>query len=211
MLLEEGMQPAQQGQPSTLSPAVDEEQDRLFILSDQMYMHHLLRINYTTYDVRRSQDIINPGTSHWDIMLLDSNADGANRSSTEHPFLYARVLGIYHVNVAYARTGMLDYVTRRLDFVWVRWYDYIGTDSLRWSDRRLDSVCFPPLDNEKACGFIGPQDILCGCHIIPAFVDGKVHRDLTSLSRSAKDVNDFKRYLIDRFALFKGSHSSRID
>jgi hypothetical protein len=38
--------------------------------SDCMYNHRIVRFNYTTYDVRRSQDVINPRTSHCDIMLL---------------------------------------------------------------------------------------------------------------------------------------------
>ena len=70
-----------------------------------MYRHHLARFNYTTYDIRRSQDVINPGTSHHDIMLL-ANTDESN-SNSKHPFLYARVLGIYHVNVIYTGEGKL--------------------------------------------------------------------------------------------------------
>ena len=33
----------------------------VFFKSDRMYEHHLLRINYTMYDVHRSQDVINTG------------------------------------------------------------------------------------------------------------------------------------------------------
>ena len=210
-LLEEG---AQSSMDTEVSPAaVDQAQDRLFILSDRIYKHHLLRINYTTYDVRRSQDIINPGTSHRDIMSLASNPDDdsdTEGSSPEHPFIYARVLGIYHVNVAYAGMGMHDYVTRRLDFVWVRWYDYVGTESLHWSDRRLDSVRFPPMASEHAFGFLDPRDILRGCHVVPAFVDGKLHCDSISMSQFAQDVHDFKRYCINRLVSLVLS-SSHID
>ena len=34
--------------------------NKVFFKSDRIYKHNLLRINHTTYDVRRSQDVINP-------------------------------------------------------------------------------------------------------------------------------------------------------
>src|SRR5262245_15169744 len=71
---------------------------------DRMYRHHLARFNYTTYDVRRAQDVVNPGTSHRDIMLLANS--GAIDSDLDHPFLYARILSIYHVNIIYMGDGM---------------------------------------------------------------------------------------------------------
>ena len=60
-----------------------------------IYQHRVLRVNYTTYDMRRDQDSLNP-QSHPDIMLLsheDKNDDNW------HPYWYARVIGIFHANV----------------------------------------------------------------------------------------------------------------
>ncbi|EGN99376.1 hypothetical protein SERLA73DRAFT_28488, partial [Serpula lacrymans var. lacrymans S7.3] len=54
--------------------------------------------NYTTYDVHRVQDIINPRTSHCNVMLLSPCDDTGTQS---HPFCYVRVLGIYHANIVY--------------------------------------------------------------------------------------------------------------
>ena len=96
----------------------NKEQDSVLFKNDNMYKHQLLRVNYTTYNVRRSQDVINPNTSHRDIMLL-ANSD-SQETNLKHKFLYAHVLGIYHVNVIYVGPGMLDYCPRRLDFLWVR-------------------------------------------------------------------------------------------
>ena len=103
-----------------------EDLDRIFFNSDRMYQHHLLRINFTTYDVRRSQDVINPGTLRRDIMVLANNQD----PKIDHPFWFARVLGIYHVNVVYTGSGMLDYTPRRFDFLWVRWFSNMATCQL---------------------------------------------------------------------------------
>jgi hypothetical protein len=167
----------------------------VFFKSDRMYRHHLLRINYTAYDVRRSQDLVNPGTSHRDIIML-SNNDTDDEDS--HPFCYARVLGIYHVNVIYTGTGMLDYTPRRLDFLWVRWYQYSNERSIRWNDYKLDALHFLPVSSEHAFGFVDPQDVLRTCHIFPAFKYGKRHFDGISISRCAKDGADWRQYLANR-------------
>lgn len=160
-----------------------------------MYRHKLARFNYTTYDIRRNQDVINPTTSHRDIMLLakhDRSGDNA------HPFLYARVLGIYHVNVVYTGEAALDYNPRRIEFLWVRWFKYVGTRPTRWSDLRLDSVAFPPMRDESAFGFVDPGDVLRGCHILPSFSSGRLHSDGIALSRNANDACDYSRYFVNR-------------
>jgi len=72
----------------------DDERDRLLINKNQLYQHGTLRVNYTTYDMRRDQDSINPKT-HPDILMLASD-------SQSHPYIYARVIGIYHVDIIHA-------------------------------------------------------------------------------------------------------------
>jgi hypothetical protein len=168
------------------------ELDGILFKSERMYRHNLARINYTTYDVRRSEDVINPNTSHCDIILL------ANQDEDTHPFLYARVLGIYHVNVVYNGPGRLDYAPRRFYFFWVRWFEYIG-NSVSWRDRRLDSIHFPPTANSDAFGFVDPRDVLRGCHIVQAFKHGKVHVDGVGLSRCASDAQDWRQYSVNRY------------
>ena len=161
--------------------------------SGRMYQHQLLRINYTTYDVRRSQDIINPNTRRRDIMLLSNDEDDES-----HPFRYARVLGVYHINVVYTGPGMLDYLARRLDFLWVRWFKYYDTSSVEWADYRLDKLHFPPITSDGAFGFVDPKDVLRATHIIPGFESGKVHSDAISISRLANDSQDWRSYCVNR-------------
>ena len=55
-----------------------------------MYLHQVMRVNYTSYDMRREQDTINP-RNHADVLLLSP-------SHESHPYLYARVIHIFHVN-----------------------------------------------------------------------------------------------------------------
>lgn len=86
----------------------ESEIDHIIFKHDRMYTHNILHVNYTTYDVRRARDTINPKTSHCDALFLAENGDDLDDLDT-HPFLYGRILGIYHVNVIYNGPGMLNY------------------------------------------------------------------------------------------------------
>jgi hypothetical protein len=161
-----------------------------------MYRHNLARFNYTTYDVRRGQDVINPRTSHRDILLLANSGDTDDDS--DHPFLYARVLGVFHVNTIYTGEEMLDYSAQRIEFLWVRWFEYDGGRSMKWDDLKLDSIRFPPMANEGSFGFVDPNDVLRGCHIVPVFKGGKARLDGIGLSCLAGDAHDWARYYVAR-------------
>lgn len=176
------------------------ETDHIFFKNDRLYKHRVFRINYTTYDVRRAQDIINPNTSHKDIMVLRDDTDDTDGEEDNHVssrFLYARVLGIYHVNVVYTGTGTLDYQPRRMEFLWVRWFQPT-TLPCGWGSRRLDCIKFFPVAHEYAFGFLDPSDVLRACHIFPRMALGRVHQD-SGLSICAKDQSDWQYYYVNRF------------
>jgi hypothetical protein len=175
------------------------ELDGILFKNDHMYRHNLVRINYTTYDVRRSQDVVNPNTSHRDIILL-ANQDGDSQTDAVHPFLYARVLAIFHANIIYNGPGMLDYAPRKIYFLWVRWFEYSG-EAVTWKHRRLDSLHFPPVAKDDAFGFVDPSHVLRGCHIIQAFKHGKVHLDGIGLSPCANDSQDWRQYCVNRYCV----------
>jgi hypothetical protein len=171
----------------------------VFLKNDRIYHHKICHFHFTTYDVRRGVDIINPGTSRCNVMFIADNSDSsAQGSPTEHHFLYARVLGVYHVNVVYTGPGMRDYEARRLDFLWVRWYEVVEPATSGWSKSRLDYVCFPPMNEEDPFGFVDPKDVLRGCHMIPNFATGKRHADEVGISRCAKDGKDYRSYCVGR-------------
>jgi hypothetical protein len=173
------------------------DDNSILFKGDRIYRHNLGRFNYTTYDVRRSQDVINPGTTHRDIMVLASNPDSDSESN--HRFLYARVLGIYHVNVIYIGGGSADYTPRRVEFLWVRWFDY---DNNVQTDFKLDPIRFPPMAYEGAFDFVDPNNVVRGCHIVPAFARGKARADGIGLSRLAGDSEDWSEYRVNRYVLF---------
>ncbi|KAF8190150.1 hypothetical protein BJ912DRAFT_799703, partial [Pholiota molesta] len=191
---------------STGIDAAQDCQNCVLIKDNHLYQHKLACFYYTTYDVRRSEDIINPRTSHCDIMLL-SNLEAACGSDPSdaldaHPFLYARVLGIYHANIIYTGPGMLGYEAMRFDFLHVRWFQLEGGPDpcLGWTTSRLDRLSFPPVAAQDAFGFVDPSLVLRSCHLIPAFSHGKRHDDGVGLSSMAKDGKDWKSYYVNRFA-----------
>jgi len=174
---------------------------QVYIAADRLYKHKLMHLNYTTYDVRRAQDIVNPSTSHCNIMLLADHAPSdVVGSHSRHPYIYARVLGIFHVNATYVGPGVVDYRSHRIDVLWVRWYQYVE-ESAGWDTATVDRVCFPPMADEHAFGFVNPGDVLRGCHMIPQFSRGLRYPDGTGISRCAQDASDWHFYYVNRFVL----------
>jgi len=163
-----------------------------------MYRHNIMKVNYTTYDVRRAEDVINPNTDHKDIMLL--SADSSDPHYSNHQYIYARVLGIYHVNIIYARTGQSDYRPQRMEFLWVRWFANIDDEPVErsWSHQKLDCMQLLPVNHPGSFGFVDPADVLRGSHIMPRFFMGKCHVDGRGISVCARDSEDWRQYYVGR-------------
>ena len=124
-------------------------------------------------------------------MLLSNAEDG-------HPFCYARVLGIFHANIIYTGPGSKDFQSRRIEFLWVRWFEVMQDCFPLWGQQALDTVWFLPMANKGAFDFVDPANVLRGCHIIPSFADGRLHPDGVAMSRWANDSDDWKWYYINR-------------
>jgi hypothetical protein len=116
---EDEVKPPSQSHP----PPNSSDVERVYIHADRIYGHNILHINYTSYDVRQETDIVNPNTSRKDVMCLRSISKKEKKSvppSKLHRFMYARVLGVYHVNVIYCGRGAVDLRKCRFDVLWVR-------------------------------------------------------------------------------------------
>jgi hypothetical protein len=96
----------------------DEERNTVRIAGERIYHCKTVKINYTTYDIRRDGDTINPRT-YPDIMVT-SPETGPNAQ----PYWYARVIGIFHAMVSSTHPE-LEVTARsrhQMDFLWVRWF-----------------------------------------------------------------------------------------
>jgi hypothetical protein len=179
---------------SALPPSNMYDLDAVLFKHDRIYRHNIMRINYTTYDVLRKQDTINPSTPHRDIMILSNR-----ESPSDHPFLYARVIGIFHVNVIYTGSQTVDYHPRRIEFLWVQWFEHTSSAVAgSWAASTLDRLRFPPMADEDSFGFLDPADVIRCAHILPAFATGKRYIDGKGLSSCAMDSGDWRSYYVSR-------------
>ena len=129
-----------------------------------------MRVNYTTYDMRRNQDSINPRT-HADVMVV--SPEEFDEGVEGHPFWYARVCGIFHADVKYKGPGSTQTEFKPMHFLWVRWFALLEGEKWGFKPRRLPKVAFMTPDQECAFGFLDPALVVRAAHIIPLFKYGK--------------------------------------
>jgi hypothetical protein len=154
---------------------VFQEHDWVNISLNRLYAHKLLRVNYTTYDVRRAQDIIHVDMLQSNIMLHNELAfpeDPEPLSGPLHPYRYAKVIGVYHANVAYVGTlpdGSRDLTAHRIDLAWIHRYNILEADK----EFVLDSLSLCSLFSDGALDFLDPAKIVRSVHLIPRFFKGR--------------------------------------
>ncbi|KZT44670.1 hypothetical protein CALCODRAFT_412989, partial [Calocera cornea HHB12733] len=110
--------------------------DSLVIVGNQIHWHKTMRVNYTTYDLQRANDYLNPISDHSYVMMLSGVPDDP------HPYWYAQVLRIFHVDIVCPALNILD--PQRMDVLFVRWFggdpdeDYTSG----WDSFQLNRVGF---------------------------------------------------------------------
>ncbi|KAJ7140771.1 hypothetical protein C8R44DRAFT_726491 [Mycena epipterygia] len=172
----------------------DEDRTTVRILGQHIYSAKLLRVNYTTYDMHRDQDSINPRT-HPDVMVL-SPETGPNA----HPFWYARVLGVFHTEVLHTGARSRYNAAQWMEFLWVRWLgvepSYRSGFKVAW----LPKVGFVPEEDVNAFGFLDPSLVLRACHLVPAFAGGRTSELLKTVSpttaRPLNETDDWEKFYV---------------
>ena len=175
---------------------------------NRLYSHKLMRLNYTTYDVRRDEDIIHVDTPRSNIMLLNSRYSGSPLGQ-EPVYLYAHVLGIFHANVSLARAAQIQQPSgkttpssvHRIEFMWVQWY----TLQQASAPFTLECVVLRP-PHADTLDFLEPAAALRAVHLIPRFALGKLH-DPAPTSRVVipHDWTRWKAYYVNRCVLLLNS------
>lgn len=165
-------------------------------MDDRIEEHKRLQINYTSYDLQRKYDSINPTSITSDVMVLSKEPD---RSS--YPFWYARVLGIYHVD-AWLET-VLPLRPTRVEFLWVRWLGRDRKEDFGDEACRLERIRFvTAADGSPPFGFLDPASVVRAAHLIPAFKYGRT-KQLLRPSRLARvhdpdTVDDWESFYVNR-------------
>ncbi|KAG1838714.1 hypothetical protein DFJ58DRAFT_733659 [Suillus subalutaceus] len=144
------------------------ERSTVILIHEKIFHHKVLCVNYTTYDLRCDQDSLNPRTNA-DVMLL-AHEDGGDG----HPYWYAQILGVFHTLIIHTGEHSKSHEPQQMDFLWVRWFGRDpGTEwhpyTAGWKVKRLKRVGFIPSDDPGAIGFLDPQQVIHGIHLVPAF------------------------------------------
>ena len=165
----------------------DAERESLVIVQNAMYEHKIVSVNYTTYDLRQEQDMINPRT-HADILLLSHETDS---ELDRHPYWYAWVVKIFHVYVRYYSRDSQSHDLKCIDILFVRWFGRDKAHCSSFSAHCLPRIGFVPEEDLDSFGFLDPNIVICGVHLIPAFSIGRTEELLgPSLARPEKDSDE---------------------
>ncbi|KIK33685.1 hypothetical protein CY34DRAFT_18219 [Suillus luteus UH-Slu-Lm8-n1] len=172
----------------------DEEHNSVIIPNNTIYTVQTMQVHYTTYDLRREYDTINPRT-HADVMVI------SGETAPSHPYWYARVLGIYHLETWIHDDGQP--VKQHLKVLWVRWLAPFQNCKSAMKDARLPKVAFVEESDSDAFGFLDPRQVVRGVHLIPAFASGRGTSSLRygkSLARPGGGLDDWEEHYVGIFA-----------
>ena len=132
------------------------------------------------------QDTLNPKT-HTDFMTLSHKDD--QECKTGFPFWFGRIVGIYHTAVVYIGPGLHSVDPQHMEFLFVRWFGHDMGHRGGWKSRRPHRIGFINGNDDDAFGFLDPQEVIRGVHLIPAFYYGRT-RDLLPPSQFARPRQD---------------------
>ena len=133
------------------------DHDELYIAEDRLEQRYSMSIYYTTYDLRRGKDRVNMrNRSH--IMTLSHDRI--------HPYAYTRVLGIFRLDILHGPTMSGE---DRMDVLWVHWFKIDKTHRAGWKAKQLYQIKYIPALEDDTFGFLDPNDIVRGSHLIGGF------------------------------------------
>ncbi len=171
----------------------DEERNKVFFVNERLYRHKVMRINYTTYNVRLGQDSVN-ARNHADIMVL-------SRTDEDHPFEYGRIISTFHVDIVIKteEAPKVAPIPVSKEVLWVRWYRRDSSYGAGFKKKRLHRLQFLPYNDPDAFGFLDPDEVIRAVHLIPAFHYGKTSNFFSkeSLGRAAGEVDDWKYFYVN--------------
>ncbi|KJA15203.1 hypothetical protein HYPSUDRAFT_194556 [Hypholoma sublateritium FD-334 SS-4] len=116
-----------------------------------------------------------------------------------HPFEYARIIGVFHVDVVLNIPGATK-EPESYQVIWVRRYRIDPTYRAGFEHKRLYRLEFIPSSEDDAFGFLDPDEIIRGSHLIPGFHYGSTEDLLkgNTVAREEGELDDW-RYLYVNF------------
>lgn len=174
----------------------DTDRNSIRFVGNRIYSVQTCCVYYTTYDLQRQCDIVNPHT-HPDIMLRSPAVEGAES------YWYARVIGVYHANVWTKHPAIRGgRNARHMDFLWVRWFGDEPDYRSGFRKARLPKIGFVESTDDFAFSFVDPANVICRCHLIPAFnagrsVDLLPHSHSIARCLNPEDIDDWLNFYVN--------------
>jgi len=66
---------------------------------------------------------------------------------------------------------------KMMEFLWVRWFEYDYQWKAGLKQQQLHHLRFTQEGDHHAYGFLDPDDVIHGTHLIPAFTQGQSNGD----------------------------------
>ena len=157
-----------------------------------------MQVNYTTYDVRRGQDSLS-SRKRSDIMMLSRESNNNESVAPSHPFEYARIIGIFHIDVVHHVPGEDRPTTTSIEIIWIRRFRLDTRYSAGFKQKRFYRLEFIPSTDPDAFGFVHPDEIIRGAHLIPAFHYGGTDQFLSgvSIARNEDEYDDYRYFYVN--------------
>jgi hypothetical protein len=148
----------------------DQDRSAIRFQHDRIYKHQTLHINYTSYDMCCLQETVNPYSEHCDIMVLADEEPGTDA----HPYWYAHVIGIFHVNVFHVGPDLSTSSNEpwKMDVLWVRLFGHDTKYRSGFTAHRLPQIGFFNGSEDCVFGFLDPNEVIRAAHLMPAFLQG---------------------------------------
>ncbi|KAJ7185362.1 hypothetical protein C8R46DRAFT_377085 [Mycena filopes] len=147
-----------------------DDRNTVRIVGNKIYATKIMRVNYTTYDVRRDQDVLNPNAQSFVMMRTAEKQAGA------HPYWYAQVLGVFNATVFHYPSGDAGPgPSTIIEFLWVRWLGDEPGYRPSIKKARLPKVGFVAEGDPYAFGFLDPAHVVRASHLIPQFSGGRTN------------------------------------
>jgi hypothetical protein len=171
----------------------EDHRHHIKIKSDTLYRHKSLELAYTTYDMQEDRDKIYT-RQYPDIMALSDDE--------EHPYLYGRVLDLFHVEVTNDGPNSLlpNKEVATLQMAWIRWFELDTSQGASgFHSLRYPTVSFYESGEPDAFGFIHPDEIIRAVHLIPSFKSGHTtgYLNAPSKGRPEGEISDWKHFNVN--------------
>ena len=120
-----------------------------------------------------------------------------------HPYWYAQVLGVYHMLILTSHPAAPRCSARPMQFLWVRWLGIEPGYTSGSRVARLPKIGFVEAMDKDVFGFLDPDLVIRGSHLIPTFHSGQtctlMPYDGPTTTRPTGEKDDWVNFYVNMY------------